>query len=560
MANSEIPKTCRDVHVDCVDDGITSSRARWLLLLSASLPRHSFTPRLNFVAVSPSIRHQRFARVVNTMSFLSHLNPIPSFPSYTGPYNVGSQDVEIPIHELSTPSPPPNPEITTSSFRLFYPCPKEQKTTKHIHWLPDPQSEYLKAYYSFLQAKPWLASLLTWIPFLRLIQYTTIPAIRDAELLEPPPKNEGRWPVMIFSHGLGGSRNAYSHICGSLASHGMVVAAPDHRDGSAPISFIKDEIKGKLKPVNYQYYPHENTPEVEKGRNEQLKTRCWELGLAFDALLKIDNGEAVTNTQTSEARDTLLHFKSRLDMHIPGKVSWTGHSFGATTIVQLLKSVYHKGSTLYPYWTETLASQITPSSPVSLLDLWAMPLTATSTASLYNLPLPANSGAAGSNSSPPLAILSVGFYKWTTNFRHTLHILTQGSSSTSKPPYIFYPLSSAHLSQSDFGLLFPWLTKRALKVSEPERALSLNVRAILESLRRSGISVADTSALDQEVEEEGQDQTILAPEGKVRGWVVVNAKEEAERLGLGAEKMNGFAKGEPRSPDEAVEKFEANEE
>ena len=247
--------------------------------------------------------------------------------------------------------------------------------------------------------------------------------------------------------------------------------------------------------------------------------------------------------------------------------SSTGHSFGAATTVQFVKSVYHKGSVLYPYSSEALSGQITPSSPVSLLDLWAMPLTGTSTASLYNKPLPAN---CGSPSTSPLVILSEGFYKWTTNFRHTLHVLTQSSSEISARPLIFYPLNSAHLSQSDFGILFPWITKKALKVDEPERTLRLNVRAILGTMRRGGISVADTSALDMELGDDqslksdlngaalGQDQMILKHDGSIKGWVVVNADEESRRLGLLGH-MNGSANGEPKSPDEAVMKYEANQ-
>ena len=345
---------------------------------------------------------------------------------------------------------------------------------------------------------------------------------------------------MIFSHGLGGSRNAYSHICGLLASHGIVVVAPDHRDGSAPISFIKEDAKRTPKSVNYQYYPHKPTPEAEKARNEQLRIRCWEIGMVHGALLKIDEGTSMTNTQASEAYDTLESFKSRLDVHKPGKISWAGHSFGATTIVQFLKSVYHKETVLYSHPGKALSEQITSASPVSLLDLWAIPLSATSTSALYERPLPAN---CGSPSSPPLAILSKNFYNWTNNLRHTLHILSDPVSNTHVEPYIFYPVSSAHLSQSDFGILFPWLTKKVLKIDEPERTLRLNVRAMLESLRRSGITIADTSALDMEIEGEqglelgqddrlGQDQVILAPDGKVRGWSVIDAKEESRRLGL----------------------------
>lgn len=41
---------------------------------------------------------------------------------------------------------------------------------------------------------------------------------------EPPP-----FPVIVFSHGLGGMRTTYSGICCDLASHGYVVAAVEHR-------------------------------------------------------------------------------------------------------------------------------------------------------------------------------------------------------------------------------------------------------------------------------------------------------------------------------------------
>ena len=37
------------------------------------------------------------------------------------------------------------------------------------------------------------------------------------------------FPVIVFSHGLGGMRTTYSGICCDLASHGYVVAAVEHR-------------------------------------------------------------------------------------------------------------------------------------------------------------------------------------------------------------------------------------------------------------------------------------------------------------------------------------------
>ena len=42
-----------------------------------------------------------------------------------------------------------------------------------------------------------------------------------------------KWPVVMFSHGLFGSMEEYSTICKDIASHGFVVVAPEHEDGSA---------------------------------------------------------------------------------------------------------------------------------------------------------------------------------------------------------------------------------------------------------------------------------------------------------------------------------------
>src|SRR4051794_15488185 len=94
----------------------------------------------------------------------------------------------------------------------------------------------------------------------QLLYHIKIPAYGDAPLLNAPTTSR-RWPVVIFSHGLGGSRTAYSHIVGSIASYGAVVIAPEHRDGSGPVSFVsqtsspdKEEFmdgKCKAKVVDY---------------------------------------------------------------------------------------------------------------------------------------------------------------------------------------------------------------------------------------------------------------------------------------------------------------------
>lgn len=94
-------------------------------------------------------------------SLFSHLNPTPSFPPYTGPYKVGTIDVELPTSDLKSPSsaPAPDPSIPTIQFRVFYPCDPPARKPKHVYWIPDPQREYLGAYARFLGAGIKLSEL-----------------------------------------------------------------------------------------------------------------------------------------------------------------------------------------------------------------------------------------------------------------------------------------------------------------------------------------------------------------------------------------------------------------
>ena len=130
-----------------------------------------------------------------------------------------------------------------------------------------------------------------------------------------------------------------------------------------------------------------------------------------------------------------------------------------------------------------------------------------------------------------LAILSEAFYKWTPNMKETQSVISKPPSTTSKHPnqpdaHIFYPATSAHLSQSDFGVLFPWVTTRVFGAKDPERLLRLNARAILQVLRESGVPVSNTSAKDLELEdatwtEQGstQDTDDLEQNQRQRSWL-----------------------------------------
>lgn len=84
-------------------------------------------------------------------SYFKKVNPIPTLPEYTGPYQVGTVDVELPASDLTSPSDVPSSarDIPTVQFRVFYPAQPDSKG-KRISWLPSPQRSQISAYTKFL--------------------------------------------------------------------------------------------------------------------------------------------------------------------------------------------------------------------------------------------------------------------------------------------------------------------------------------------------------------------------------------------------------------------------
>ena len=485
-----------------------------------------------------------------TVTMLSSLNPIPSFPAYAGPYRVGSSELEVPVAEVPSETPVPDPKITSIKFRVFYPTTSDATSRKSVSWLPEPHKESLAGLLAFAGTSPRLQKLLTFFP--NLLSYITIPAVRDAPLLS----RRTPFPIAIFSHGLGGHANAYSSICGNLASCGVVVFAPEHRDGSCPVAYAKTKRSNSISTayrIPYQKHAHRPDPDVLQARNKQLRIRLWELELLYSTITALNAGTKLNTFSTSDPPS----FHSKLNL-APGAVSWAGHSFGAATMVQLTKSVfYHEALPSPPTnstddWTplytpsanHALVQQITPHSPLVLLDLWTMPLRGHLTEWLWAKPLPCYTTPTPSSSSTPtavLAIMSSEFTGYSELLRRmkallspdpvsTLEKLESFSSSTASgsmpearstasssetltnletQPLLFTVPHSAHLSQSDFGPLFPYLNKRFLKVDDPDAKIQVNVRAILQMMRMNGVEVGSVLPEEKMEEKKGWDEEIL---------------------------------------------------
>jgi platelet-activating factor acetylhydrolase len=497
---------------------------------------------------------------------LSSLSPVNTFPAYKGQYEVGTVDVEIPISELPVASDAPEGAVKTIAFRIFYPCQKPGKSDIHrpVRWIPQPQRQTINAFATFLGAGSKLASFISLLP--QQLFWIKLPAHRNAKILDPPTDSK-RWPVTMFSHGLAGSRNTYSYICGDMASNGMVVIAMDHRDGSSPIQYVRATADSPACTIPAVKIPHTASAETYGGRDRQLRIRLWETSMIYEALMKIDAGQSVENMDENtswskkERTEVLKQFEGALDIHRPGKVSWAGHSFGAATTVQLLKNIFYyqekpqnvSKPLIVPNSDAAIVQQILPESPALLLDMWCLPFRSPDQRWLLERPMPSYN-AGGPQGDNILSVLSEGFFKWSDNREVTKQIISppqqssqtsttlklppslarvrddspassmrdsgyasDGSSPQGKPttqptrtqgPHMFYPLHSQHFNQSDFGVLFPWITKRFAKAEEPEHIIDLNVRAMVQVMREADIEVAGEADTD-----------ILDKNTQVRSWV-----------------------------------------
>ncbi|KAI8867631.1 hypothetical protein GQ42DRAFT_53376 [Ramicandelaber brevisporus] len=225
---------------------------------------------------------------------------MPSLPEYTGVYPVGIHDIEWAPPAAALPSR----ESTrgdipgTVLVRLFYPANLPESspasalssTPQQPKWLPEPWAGFVNGYGEFIGVSKLLFRPFMWAT----MSATKIPAHENVDLVDsdnPAAGHQHQLPVIIFSHGVGGCRSGYSALCGELASHGFVVCAIEHRDGSAaftttggleyiprPFRFIQDQV--------------ENEQEV---RRNQLFMRVNEVRLAIELLKRLNDGQPLVN-------------------------------------------------------------------------------------------------------------------------------------------------------------------------------------------------------------------------------------------------------------------------
>ena len=277
---------------------------------------------------------------------------------------------------------------TGTFLRLYYPCVEEHQEL-HNRWpLWVPEDKYISGIITFLKSMAdhwpsWAANkeykfFGTMRPMMKnaprsiaksilrnQIGNVYIPIIDNASIKEA--KDGSKWPIVVFSHGIGCSRFMYSQVCYDIASNGFIVAATEHRDGSGCMSQYYDT--SYITGINTSTYSnrwvyHSRCPQSGSGnlvqdeyifRNKQIHQRSKEVSRTLDILLDLNDGKDIGNifqkykTSQADSGNVNLHqFENKMDVSNP---VIAGQSFGgATTILALIEDERFKIGVAQDAW------------------------------------------------------------------------------------------------------------------------------------------------------------------------------------------------------------------
>lgn len=132
----------------------------------------------------------------------------------------------------------------------------------------------------------------------------------------PPAKAPKQFPVIVFSHGLGGSGFGYTSLIENLVSHGYVVAAIEHTGTAGVVVF----------PDGRMVQQHQDSPPAGLSPAERFQRMVAQVGVAIeegagDVRFVLNQ---LTRFNAADRRQFLL--AGRLDLN---RVAAMGHSAGA---------------------------------------------------------------------------------------------------------------------------------------------------------------------------------------------------------------------------------------
>lgn len=337
----------------------------------------------------------------------------PSFPSeMLGPFPVGACQTRIP---------------GSTGCQIHYPAVEEpsffrRRRSPHYPYFRERAVEGVADY---SRTNPAL---------LRFLSAKTHPCLMGADPIE-----DARFPIVVFSHGLGGCMEMYTQFCQQIASCGFWVIALEHEDGSG--AFAETE-SGETIP----YKRPDDSPycrdKVLNFRRPFLKQRVQEITKTLEYILAFSNEK---NDDMEEHVQKVLRAADKTK-----GVSLTGHSFGGASMVLAAQEYHSKPD-----------SSIQPTS-VSVLDPWAF--------SLEDEAL-----QEGVRSIPTLSILSES---WVTNPEVAqVKQLLEGSEKVTS----LYAPGSVHASFADSVSWIPGFALRKMHMRGAKEKRHETIRSVTKT-------------------------------------------------------------------------------
>lgn len=136
-------------------------------------------------------------------------------------------------------------------------------------------------------------------PFTVVSTHVSLPRQGDRalELRVSYPRQSGKFPLIVYSHGLRGSMDSYDPLIKTWVSHGYVCIQPNHADS---LQYFKGNLRGAFK--------------IDASTFTNWSQRPAEMSMIVDRLPEIERG--------------MPELASRID---PTKIGMGGHSYGAHT-------------------------------------------------------------------------------------------------------------------------------------------------------------------------------------------------------------------------------------
>ncbi|KAJ6539521.1 platelet-activating factor acetylhydrolase, isoform II-domain-containing protein [Mycena capillaripes] len=418
-------------------------------------------------------------------------------PSPRGAHPVGAVTLVAPVSPAihvgtatCTTTNAPALVLDEVALTAYYPADLSRKPRMGLGWLIRPIGTTLRGYARFLGVPVWLL----WPVVYLFGTVLKIPVYPNAPLLHPTDPLK-QWPLVIFSHGLAGSRTAYSQLCSEMAASGKVVLAVEHRDGTAPACTSRTRTVLYRREKDVAFPPEtedSDTPRLFPLRADQLVFRqheVYRIYAAFCAMVR--DGVAMKAIDGAEVDLQSWLPPSGLALVNCDDVALVGHSFGGCTVLSILSSA--PPSNEYPP---------IPISKALLYDPWLEPLPSPGPTPTASFSEPATSEGAPPesvlkpNGRPPeqlLVINSQVFSLWTVHFTRLVDVVNAWEPQGRK---LLTLIGSQHHSFSDFPVLPVVRTKAAATLIDLTATLSL---AYLDGTLDAALERVPTRKMEEKI-------------------------------------------------------------